>query len=58
MQLTHRHKTKQIVDVAHMKVEKQKFDLVLDRLIRAEPQTRSATKPDKKRKPKKTSRKT
>jgi hypothetical protein len=37
-----------------MKVNKQKFDTLLDRLIKADPQKRSETKPDKKRKPKQT----
>jgi hypothetical protein len=32
-----------------MKVEKQKFDALLERLIKAEPQKRSETKPDKKK---------
>jgi hypothetical protein len=40
-----------------MKVEKQKFDTLLDRLIKADPQKRSETKPDKKRRIKKATRK-
>jgi hypothetical protein len=36
-----------------MKVDKQKFDALLARLIKAEPQKRSEAKPDKKRRPKK-----
>ena len=40
-----------------MKVDKQKFDALLGRLIKAEPQKRSETKPDKKRKPKRAARK-
>jgi hypothetical protein len=32
-----------------MKVDKQKFDALLGRLINAAPQKRSETKPDKKR---------
>jgi hypothetical protein len=32
-----------------MKVEKRKFDAILDRLIKAEPQKRSEAKPQKKR---------
>jgi hypothetical protein len=31
-----------------MKVDKQKFDAVLGKLIKADPQKRSETKPDKK----------
>jgi len=31
-----------------MKVDKQKFDSLLDRLIKSDPQKRSETKPDKK----------
>ncbi len=40
-----------------MKVDKQKFDAILGRLIKAEPQKRSETKPDKKRRPKRVSQK-
>jgi hypothetical protein len=40
-----------------MKVDKRKFDALLGRLINTEPQKRSETKPDKKRKPKKAARK-
>ena len=40
-----------------MKVDKQKFDALLGRLIKAEPQKRSETKPDKKRKAKRVARK-
>jgi hypothetical protein len=40
-----------------MKVDKQKFDTVLGRLIKAEPQKRSETKPDKKRRPKRAAQK-
>jgi hypothetical protein len=40
-----------------MKVDKQKFDAILGRLIKAEPQKRSETKPDKKRRPKRAVRK-
>jgi hypothetical protein len=36
-----------------MKVQKVKFDALLDRLIKADPQKRSETKPDKKRRPNK-----
>jgi hypothetical protein len=35
-----------------MKVDKKKFDSLLDRLINAKPQKRSETKPDKKRRTK------
>ena len=35
-----------------MKVNKQKFDALLDRLIKAAPQKRSETKPEKKRRAK------
>jgi hypothetical protein len=40
-----------------MKVDKQKFDTLLDRLIKADPQKRSETKPDKKHRPKRVARK-
>jgi hypothetical protein len=40
-----------------MKVDKQKFDALLGRLINAEPQKRSETKPTKKNKTKKAARK-
>jgi hypothetical protein len=40
-----------------MKVDKAKFDALLERLIKAEPQKRSETKPDKKRRPKRAARK-
>jgi hypothetical protein len=33
-----------------MKVEKKKFDALLDKLIKAEPQKRSETKPERKKK--------
>jgi hypothetical protein len=40
-----------------MKVNKDKFDAVLGRLIKAKPQKRSEIKPDKKRSPKRAARK-
>jgi hypothetical protein len=40
-----------------MKVEKRKFDALLDKLINADRQKRSETEPDKKRKPKRAARK-
>lgn len=46
--------TKEILGV---KVSKQKFDSLLSRLINAEPQKRSETKPTKKRRTKKAARK-
>ena len=39
-----------------MKVDKQKFDTLLDRLIKSDPQKRSETKPEKRLKPKKIAR--
>jgi hypothetical protein len=36
-----------------MKVDKQKFDTILGKLIAAEPEKRSEVRPEKKRKPRK-----